>query len=134
MKRVKKNIFFLSVFGLLLFSCEPSGSYVEYTVYLNISTWNLPDTATVSVPFNIDLTSVNDNSCVNSINFIIEGIDAGNCKVYAQAIYENHGQECNLIDEVKDTTLTGSYSQIGKFYFYIWNEYEWKMDSIIIIP
>jgi hypothetical protein len=109
------------------------GSYEKSDVVLNLLSWSLPDTAKVSVSFNTSLHSVIDNSCTKNLRFTIDKYDNFTYRVYARALYENHGELCNDILVYKDTTLSIKLDYVGKYYFYFLKGGVFKKDSIIII-
>lgn len=132
MKRRITKLLFISFLGILL-SCE-SKTYIKQSIVLNLRDWSLPDTAKVSIPFDMKLSAQTANSCISKLDFVVESLDSISLRVYAQAIYENSGNVCDSIVVSKDTTIRGSFRRAGKFYFYFLKNNSWNKDTIVIIP
>ena len=123
-------------------SCDISGdNYTQCTVSLNLTAWNLPDTVKVSTPFDLSLSSKTESSCIRDLDFIVSRASEyddvhfnDNYKVYAKAIYENHGETCSELIVYKDTTIKVTLSHSGKYYFYFFKDDIFNKDSILIIP
>ncbi len=133
---MKKLLFCIGILILVitLSKCIDGGSYEKYDVVINLTSWNLPDTAKVSVPVNTSLHSVIENSCVKNLKFIVERYNDNTYRVYAHAIYENRGEACYDVLEYKDTTINVTLDHAGKYAFYFLKEGVFRKDSIIIIP
>ncbi len=133
---MKKLLFYIGVLTLVitLCKCMDGGSYEKYEVVLNLTSWSLPDTAKVSVPFSTSLLSVIDNSCLKNLRFVIDKYDNVTYRGYAHALFENHGEACNEKQEYKDTTISVTLNSAGKYYFYFLREGIFRRDSIVIIP
>ena len=135
MKCLSFSSILIALVLLTVNSCKlESSSFQKQDVFLYISGWELPDTAKVSTPFNIALSSGIDNSCIHNLQFVISNYDAITFRVYAQATYINHGEDCYDVVVPKDTVISGNLSEIGKYYFLFLQNNYWIKDSIIIIP
>lgn len=133
---MKRNILYPLFFLLLvvlLMGCNPSGS-VKQTVILNLTNWSLPDTVKVKTPFNLALNAKAESSCISNIEFITEAFGVVSYKVYAVATYKSYNDNCNYLLTNKDTTLSGNFDQVGRYYFYFLKGDKWNKDSITIIP
>jgi len=135
MKNLLVNLIILITAAFALVGCMPDGSnYTRVVVNQNLTSWNLPDEATLSVPFNLTLSSCTANGCYSDIQFRVL-FENGKNYVYAQSIYENSGEECSLLTACKDSTLSITIDQTGKTYYYFLSENEWIKDSInIVVP
>ncbi|NVO09085.1 MAG: hypothetical protein HXX16_03895 [Bacteroidales bacterium] len=133
---MKKLLFYIGTLILIitLSRCMDGGSYEKYDVVLNLTSWSLPDTAKVSVPFNTSLTSLLDNSCLKNMRFEVDKYDNVTYRVYARAVYENHGEMCYDTQNYKDTTISITIEDPGKYYFYFLREGKFRKDSIVIKP
>lgn len=133
---MKKLLFYIGVLTLVITMsrCMDGGSYAKYEVVLNLTSWNLPDTAKISVPFSTSLHSVIDNSCLKNLRFVIDKYDNVTYRGYAHALFENHGEACYDVQEYKDTTINVTINSAGKYYFYFLREGIFRRDSIVIIP
>ncbi len=142
MKRLLTKIFPLIFIGFAMASCAlENDNYSQYTVALNLTGWNLPDTVKVSTPFNLTLSSKTESSCVSNLVFIVASVESednihsvDNYNVYAQAIYENHGETCSNLIVYKDTTISLTLSKAGKYYYNFLKDNILNKDSILIIP
>jgi len=142
MKRLLTKIFPLLFIGFAMASCDIEGdNYTQCTVALNLTAWNLPDTVKVSTPFNLTLSSKTETSCLSNLVFIVASAGSGddihsvdNYNVYAQAIYENHGETCSDLIVYKDTTISITLSKSGKYYYNFLQNNILNKDSILIIP
>jgi len=142
MKRILTKIFPLLFIGFTMAGCDMGGdNYSQYAVALNLTGWNLPDTVKVSMPFNLTLSSKTESSCVSNLVFIVASVESednihsvANYNVYAQAIYENHGETCSNLIVYKDTTISLTLSKAGKYYYNFLKDNILNKDSILIIP
>jgi hypothetical protein len=134
MKNMKIKLLFALCFGILLISCKLSENHFRQTVFLNLETRNLPDTAKVSTPFDITVSTKVENTCIGKLQFIVEPYADSSYNVYARAIWENHGESCNELVELRDSTIQFTISHTGKYFFYFLYDDKFNKDSIIIIP
>lgn len=115
-------------------SCDLGENSVRYDVYPNITNWNLPDTASVNVPFDVYIESGFDNTCVKNLSFSIAKNKDFEYFVWATATFENHGEECLYKETIVDTSYSVSLTKVGKHYFYFKFDSSPKLDSIYIKP
>ena len=133
MKRLIFSLIVLSAIIFTLVRCKLEGSnYSKTLVTLNLTSWNLPDQAVVSVPFNIRLYSCTENTCYGDIYFKIT-TDSGKKYVYAQSFFENTGEECPLYTVCNDSTVSVTITQAGKYYYYFAYNDIWNKDSIEVV-
>lgn len=109
-------------------------NYLKYEMLVNLTNWDLPDTVKISTPFNIDVRTQIENSCVKNTEFFLDKYNDTIYRVYASAKYENHGEDCASIIEYKDSSFNVTLSKTGKCYFLFLSEGNFKPDSVIVIP
>jgi hypothetical protein len=141
MKRIIVKVSCLICFCFTIASCElGNDQYSQYSVALNLTAWDLPDTVNVSTPFNIILRSKTESSCLSNLRFVVSknGYDEIHSMpkyyVYAQATYENHGETCYEQVAYKDSTMSFTLSEAGKYYFYFAKNDIYNKDSIVVNP
>lgn len=134
MKRFIYYSLVITAVSLLFVGCKlKSETFVSQEVDLNLTSWDLPNEGTKSVPFSVDVESKTENGCYGKIAFEVEVFN-GNEYVFAQTVYTNSGEECADIITTKDSTISITKSQAGKYYYYFLKDYKWNKDSIIINP
>jgi hypothetical protein len=125
--------FFLAV---SIMSCDLGGGeyWTRSDVILDITQWDLPDTSTVSTPFNLYIKSSIRSSCINDLYFSVAKYSDFEYTVLARAQFENHGETCLAIEVDKDTTISITPTAIGKYYYYFFTNSQYVKDSIYIKP
>ena len=134
MKSNITNLILLSLISFVVVNCKPTDNYTKSTLILNLTSWNLPDTAKLSTPFNLALHSQTDNSCTSKVQFVLDQVNDTIYQVYGKATYENRGESCLYLVVNKDSTISLTLNKKGKFRFYFLNNDTYKKDSITIIP
>ncbi len=132
MKRFVIFLIITSAVSFTLIRCKLEESYLKQTVNLNLTGWDLPDTADVSVPFNLIVSSSTENSCYGKIDFKLETIN-GKEYVYASSNYLETGSGCSILTTYKDSIVNLTINQAGKHYYYFLKENKWNKDSIEIV-
>ncbi|HCT30638.1 MAG TPA: hypothetical protein DIW31_07855 [Bacteroidales bacterium] len=129
-----RNIFIIiTTLVIIVLGCKPD-SYYKNTVVLNLTGWSYPDTVKVSTDFDLHLSTISHSSCTKKHNFVLEHIDTDVYKIYATGVYISYNNNCHEKIVETDTTITGSISEVGRYYFLFLNENVWKVDSIQVIP
>lgn len=128
----------IRVLGVLLvlflaICCKPD-SYYKETIMLNLTTWNFPDTVKVLEKFDLSLSTQIKSSCISNPEFAIDGYATNASKIYAYGLFEYHNSNCTDILLYKDTTLSVSIKQAGKYYLLFLKDDKWKVDSIMVLP
>jgi hypothetical protein len=127
-------IFTVAIFTLTNCKKIDNSSYIKSDIVLNLTSWSLPDTSRLSVPFNITLYSKIDNTCTSNLKFCVVKYDSITYHVFADATFENHGEICDALLVNKDTTMSITIDKKGKNYFYFAKDDVFNKDSIFIIP
>lgn len=117
----------------IVFSCK-TDSYVKSSEMLNLTDWNLPDTAILNVDFDMNVSTKTTSSCEKDVRFVINQIADDAYEVYGTATYESYNSECREKIVEIDTTISGSISKVGRYYFLFLKENKWNVDSIQIVP
>jgi len=136
MKRSIFGLVLIVILGAGLPSCDlgPGENWIKSEIFVNLTSWNLPDTAKVSTPFNLTLNSFIESTCIHNLEFVVNKYNDSIYTVWAHAIYENSGEDCLVLTDYKDSTVSITLNQTGKYYYFFLNEDLFKADSIIIIP
>ena len=137
MKKHLKIFVILTFLGIILVGCKLTNDYyVKYEVLLDVTGWNLPDTAAVNSSFDIPVSLTIDNTCLSNPTFVLYKNSDSQYSVWGKAIFETHGEDCNKLSVGinVDSTINLKLTTVGKYYFYFLRQNAYIKDSIYIKP
>ena len=134
MKRLISKMLILVTVGFIFASCDKKDSGFKSTFFLDLTSWDLPDTTTVNTPFDLSLNSAIKSTCTHGLSFEVLRTDDKKYNVYAQTTYENNGEPCYDDYIHYDTTISITHTSVGRYYYFFLSEGAFKKDSIEIIP
>lgn len=136
---MRKIILVLVVpFLLALNSCLENENSIIYSDGISLSVGTLIDTAVINTQISLPLRATAPNACWRDIKFIHEVQNDSILKYAALATFENHGETCADVIQIKDSVFKYTPTSLKPLVIFIYsvNEItglvEVKNDTIIV--
>ncbi len=131
---MKKNILVFAVPLLLtLSSCLKNENSIIYSDIIKLSVGTLPDTVTINTEISLSFRATAPNSCWRDIRFLHEVQNDSILLYAAEATFENHGEECADLIQIKDSVFKFTPTKMKPLVVYVYSINEpVKKDTIFV--